>query len=82
VLVPTFSPSVTSYTAETTNGTNLITATAAKPGATIAIKVNGVGHVNGTAATWISGVNVVEITVTYGTTQMIYTVTVTKTAPG
>ena len=71
---------MTSYTAETTDATNTITATAAKPGATIAIKVNGVDHVNGTTATWNSGENVVEITVTYGTTQMIYTVTVTKTA--
>lgn len=71
---------MTSYTAETTNATNTITATAAKPGATIAIKVNDVDHVNGTAATWNLGENVVEITVTYGTTQMIYTVTVTKTA--
>ena len=71
---------MTSYTAETTNATNTITATAAKPSATIAIKVNGVDHENGTAATWNLGENVVEITVTYGTTQMIYTVTVTKTA--
>lgn len=71
---------MTSYTAETTNATNTITATAAKAGAVIAITVNGDPHANGTAATWDLGDNTVEITVTYGTTQQTYTVIVTKTA--
>lgn len=46
----------------------------------MAIKVNGVDHTNGTAATWNLGENTVEITVTYGTTVKTYTVIVTKTA--
>lgn len=70
---------MTSYSAATTNATNVITASAAKPGAVIAITVNGSPHQNGTAATWNAGENTVVITVTYGTTQMVYTAVVTKT---
>lgn len=79
-LSPAFSSGIYEYTAETTNATNTITATALKPNATVAIKVNGVNHTNGTAATWNLGENTVEITVTYGTTTKVYTVIVTKTA--
>ena len=79
-LTPSFKSSVYEYTAETTNATNTITAVALKPGATVSIKVNGEAHTSGMAATWESGENTVEITVTYGTTTKIYTVTVTKTA--
>jgi len=46
----------------------------------ISITVNGAPHENGTPATWNLGENTVVITVTYGTTQMVYTVIVTKTA--
>ena len=60
--------------------TNTITATALKPGAIVAIKVNGEAHTSGTAATWETGENTVEVTVTYGTTAKVYTVIVTKTA--
>lgn len=35
-------------------------------------------HTNGQAATWDVGENTVEITVKYGTTTKVYTVTVTK----
>jgi hypothetical protein len=77
-LDPAFDPSVTSYTANTTDATNKITATAAKPGAVIAIKVNDTAHENGAAATWGPGENTVKIAVTYGTTTKTYTVIVTK----
>jgi len=66
------------YTASTSNGTNTVTATAAKSGASVAIKVNGQAHTSGSAATWLIGKNTVEITVKYGTTVKIYTVSVTK----
>lgn len=45
--------------------------------ATIAIAVNGTPITNGTAATWDSGDNTVEITVTNGTVTT-YTITVSK----
>lgn len=75
-LVPNFNGAVTSYTATTNNATDVITVTPLKAGATVAIKVNGVAHVNGTAATWLDDENVVEITVTYGTTHKTYAIIV------
>ena len=69
---------MTSYTADTTDATNKITATATKPGAVISIKVNDAAHENGAAATWELGENTVEIAVTYGTTTKTYTAIVTK----
>ena len=77
-LSPAFNKSVYVYTAATTDATNTITAVAKDGEATIAIKVNGVAHTNGTAATWENGANTVEITVTNGTETETYTVTVTK----
>ncbi len=79
-MTPVFSGATTNYDTETANATNTITATAAKSGAQITIKVNDEAHTNGAAAIWEAGENTVEITVKYGTTQRIYTVTVTKTA--
>lgn len=79
-LVPTFDPDVTEYTAETTNQTNTITATPEDEKATVAI-LNGETPVeNGTAATWTDGANNVSITVTNGSANKVYSVTVTKTA--
>lgn len=77
-LSPAFNKSVMVYTAATTDATNTITAVAKDGEATMAIKVNGVAHTNGTAATWDAGENTVEVTVTAGTETEIYTVTVTK----
>jgi len=77
-LSPAFNKSVMVYTATTTKATNTITAVAKDGEATIVIKVNGVAHTNGTAATWENGANTVEITVTNGTETETYTVTVTK----
>lgn len=68
------------YTAATTNATNIVTAVPSDAGASIAITVNDVSIQNGTAATWTEGSNTVEVTVTAadGETELTYTVTVTK----
>jgi head-tail adaptor len=78
-LSPVFSGALTTYTATTANATTVITAVAVKSTATVAVKLNGVAHVNGTAATWAAGSNTVQITVTFGAVSKIYTVTVAKT---
>ena len=75
---PAFNPDIRTYTAATTDVTNIITAIAADDDATIGITLNAVAHVNGAAATWEEGVNTVLITVTNGTATKTYTVTVTK----
>jgi HK97 family phage major capsid protein len=77
-LSPAFNKSIFAYTAATSNATNTITADAKDGEATIAIKLNGSAHTNGTAATWTNGANTVEITVTSGTEEETYTVIVTK----
>lgn len=79
-LDPEFDPSEDTYEAETTNATNIVTAVPADAGAAIVIKVNDTEIQNGTAATWETGENEVEVTVTAedGTTTETYTVTVTK----
>lgn len=69
-----------SYTANTTNATNTITATATDPEAEITIMNGETPVTNGTAATWQDGPNTVSITVKNGTAQKVYTVVVTKTA--
>ena len=75
---PTFESDVTDYTANTTNQTNTITATATDPEAEITIMNGETPVTNGTAATWSDGPNTVTITVKNGTAQKVYTVTVTK----
>lgn len=77
-LDPTFDSDVESYTANTTNATNTITATAEDPEAEITIMNGETPVTNGTAATWTEGPNTVTITVKNGTAQKVYTVTVTK----
>lgn len=80
VLSPSFSPSVTSYTATTSNATNTINAVPAEASAAIQVLVNDEEMDNGSAATWKSGSNTVTVNVTAadGQTQKAYTVTVTK----
>ena len=69
---------MTSYTAETSNATNTVTATGADD-AEVEITVNDTAHTSGTAATWEEGENTVTVTVTKtGLTSRTYTVTVTK----
>ena len=77
-LDPTFDADVVSYTANTTNQTNTITATAEDPDAEITILNGETPVTNGTAATWSDGQNTVSITVKNGTAQKVYTVVVTK----
>lgn len=84
-LSPTFAATTTSYTASTTNATNVVTATPADAGAVIEITNEGTSEVptsipNGTAATWEAGENTltVKVTAADGTTTKSYTVTVTK----
>lgn len=79
-LDPTFDADVTYYEAETTDNSNVITATVAT-GATLSILVNGNSLTNGTAATWTAGRNVVEITVAEaGKSSTKYVAEVTKEA--
>ena len=77
-LAPAFDPDAVSYTANTTNATNTITATPEDEGAEVAILNGETPVTNGTAATWQEGQNTVTITVKNGAAQKIYTVAVTK----
>lgn len=84
-LSPEFAGATTSYTAATTNATNVITAIPADAGAEIEILVDPpVAEEyeidNGTAVTWEAGETTLTIHVTAadGTTTKAYTVTVTK----
>lgn len=66
------------YTATTENATNKVTATPTDPDAEVSILLNGETEVtNGTAATWSEGENELVITVSDGTDETAYTVTVT-----
>lgn len=78
-LSPAFDPATGTYEATTTNATNVITAVPVKSNSTIVIKVNNTPIANGSSATWNTGANIVEVTVSYGTsTTKTYKVTVTK----
>lgn len=63
----------------TTDATNTITATPVDSAAGVVIKNGDTVITSGSAATWEEGENTLTITVTYGTTKRVYTVTVTKT---
>lgn len=77
-LSPAFGKDTTTYTATTSNATNVITAVPESATADIRIKVGDKDIVNGSAATWESGSNTVTITVTDGEQTKDYTITVTK----
>ena len=77
-LTPAFNGGMENYIAATTNAADIITAIPFESAATIAIELNGVAMINGTAATWDLGENIVEITVTNGADTIVYTITVTK----
>lgn len=77
-LSPAFDSTVDTYTVATTDATNKITATKAKPNAVVSIDVGGTPVANGESATWVTGGNTVTITVSNGTTVKTYTVVVTK----
>ncbi|QRN86030.1 cadherin-like beta sandwich domain-containing protein [Clostridia bacterium] len=77
-LDPVFDAETLAYAVATTNATNVITATTDDPSAVIDIDLNGEPHVNGEAASWEAGENIVTITVTDGESETEYVVTVTK----
>ena len=77
-LTPTFNSDVTDYTATTTSATNTVTATPHDPDAHVVITVNGDSVTSGTAVTWETGENDVEVVVTNGTARKTYRITVTK----
>lgn len=66
-LSPTFDADVKEYTAATSNATNTITATLNDNTADVVITVNGDSLTNGGSASWETGENTVNITVTKGT---------------
>lgn len=77
-ITPSFSDETFTYTAETSNASNAVTAVGAED-ANVSITVNGTAHTSGQSATWDTGENLVVITVSkVGKTSTVYTVTVTK----
>ena len=78
VLSPVFDPATTFYAASTPNVEDIITATLTDPAATISIVNGTTAVINGTAATWVIGENVVIITVTNGSAVTIYALKITK----
>ena len=77
-LTPVFDKDTTEYTAETTNATNTVTATAEDSNAVVTIMLGDAEIENGTAATWAEGENTLTITVANGDAVKTYTVAVTK----
>lgn len=79
-LAPEFNSDVRSYTANTSNATNKVTATPKDANSTVSITVNGAAIENGTAATWADGENTVLIKVTAAdnSAETDYSVTVSK----
>lgn len=79
-LSPAFDPSTTSYTASTTNASNIVKALPAEADAEIEVKVGSTVYPNGTPVQWAAGSNTltVKVTAADGTTTKTYTVTVTK----
>lgn len=76
-LSPAFSPDTDTYTADTTNAQDAISAVPTM-GASVTVKVGKSKVQNGGQAAWEEGANVVSITVNNGDTSKVYTVTVTK----
>ena len=76
-LSPAFSPDTDTYTADTTNAQDAISAVPTM-GSSVTVKVGKSKVQNGGQAAWEEGANVVSITVNNGDTSKVYTVTVTK----
>lgn len=76
-LSPAFSTGTDTYTADTTNAQDAISAVPTM-GASVTVKVGKAQIQNGGNATWSEGSNVVTITVNNGKNSKVYTVTVTK----
>ena len=79
-LDPVFAGTTVTYTAATTNVSEVIAAVQTDASAEIVVKVGTKEIENGSAYTWATGANVVTVKVTAedGTTTKTYTVTVTK----
>jgi hypothetical protein len=77
-LTPTFDSEVKAYTATTSNASNKVTATPTDEDATVEILVGETEIENGSNASWEEGENTLTITVTNGTEETVYTVTVTR----
>ena len=79
-LSPTFAAGTTSYTATTTNASNVVKAVPAQADAEILVKLGDNAVPNGSPVTWASGSNTltVKVTAADGSTTKTYTVTVTK----
>lgn len=79
-LSPTFDPDEDTYTASTTNTSDIITVLPTNAASKVEIKLGTAKKTNGSALTWATGSNTVTVKVTAedGTTTETYTVTVTK----
>ena len=77
-LTPTFASGAFAYTTSTTNASDAVAATG-ETGSTVVVKVNGSIITNGSAPTWETGNNSVQITVSKnGLATSTYAVTVVK----
>lgn len=81
-LTPTFDEDVTEYTANITDASTSVTATAETTGATVEMFLNGTSKGSGTTTitkslTWTASDDIVEIKVTYNSSVKTYKVTVT-----
>ena len=79
-LSPAFAAGTTSYTASTTNASNVLKAVPAEADAIVECKLGSTVVPNNSALTWAAGENTVTVKVTSadGTAYTTYTVTVTK----
>lgn len=83
-LTPTFDENVTSYTANITDASTSVTATAETTGATVEIFLNGTSKGSGTTTvtksiTWTANTDTLSVVVNYGHSTKTYVVTVTHT---
>ena len=84
-LDPTFDEDITEYTANITDASTSVTATAETTGATVEIFLNGTSKGTGTTTvtksiTWTNNADILTVVVTYGHSTKTYNVTVTHTA--
>ena len=79
-LSPTFAANTTSYTASTTNASNVVKAVPAQADAEVLVKLGDDAVPNNAPVAWAAGSNTltVKVTAADGTTTKTYTVTVTK----
>lgn len=79
-LSPTFAASTITYTAATTNATDVVTAYPSDINATVQLTLGAKIIENGSAVKWTDGTNTLKVSVVAedGTTKKTYTITVTK----